>query len=196
MKCIRLILGRVAFICGVSAVTVVLLALTPGCGVFIDEIEMPGTGQTNSSFQVGLDITCLPYISAYGYAATLMPEGWSMDTVYHTGGWTGGMSYSAICSNYLTGEFGEPLGYSWFGFVTENSTPPLDSFPVNVSMTIQTDSIPGTFWLAFHAGYTGNPYDPGEYGHSEPPKYGNEIAIFPLALVHATWGTIKAVMGD
>ncbi len=158
---------------------------------------MPSTGYTSSGFEVGLDLICLPYQGGeIGYCAALLPDGWSTDTVYYTGDCEGGMTYNSICSDYLFSQFGEPTGYVWSGFVADSASVLLDSFHVNVTLEVVTDSVPGIFWLAFQAGWTYDPDDPDSYAWDDPPHYGNEIEISPLSLVQTSWGMVKALFSE
>ena len=102
----------------------VFSVLAMGCDASIEAIDMPGAGCTDSTFQVGLDVSCIPYTgSEYGYIGTLMPESWEIDTMYHVGDWTGGMVYNSVCSEVILDHYGAPAGYAWFGFVTESTVP-------------------------------------------------------------------------
>ncbi len=155
---------------------------------------MPASGCTDSTFEVGLDLLCLPYEGGeIGYCAALLPDGWSTDTVYYTGDCEGGMTYSSNCSSYLFLQFGEPTGYTWSGFVADSANVLLNSFSVNVTMEVLTDSVPGTFWLAFQVGWESGM---NSYDWEDPPHYGNEIEISPLSFDQVTWGTIKSCFGQ
>ena len=182
----------------IALVTLIAIALiTTGCNVSIENIDMPACGCTDSTLEVGLDLSCLPYDGGeFGYCAALMPDGWSTDTVYYTGDCEGGMSYNSDCSSHLHLQFGEPAGYTWSGFVADSVNVLLEDFSVDVTMEILTDSVPGSFWLAFQTGWTYDPDDLESYAWDDPPHYGNRIDVSPLSFDQVTWGTIKSSLGQ
>jgi len=158
------------------------LAIMLSC-VETTSVEAPAEVNPNTSFTVTINIAAFDSGTETGYLAILIPEIWSVDSVYGVG-----YGYSGPLSNDgPTGMLSAPAsGYEWSSWKTPVELYTDSGETGYANAVISTSDSLGTFQLAFCAGHYGS-YHP--YWEDYPCSC--LVEVTPLNLEQETWGYIK-----
>ena len=164
------------------------LAIMLGC-VQTTSVEAPSDVNPNVSFEVTVNTELTQGSYGDGNLAILIPEIWSVDSVYCDGyQYTGPFSVpDTVFFGWANDSFPPNAGYEWW-YSSSPATLSGDSGETgHVTVTITTSDSIGTFKLAFIAFST---YEHQPYYDGVPCSC--TVEVTPLSLEQETWAHIKS----
>ena len=174
--------------------TKLLILISAGLAIMLScvettSVEAPAEVDPNTAFEVTINTLSTDSGGARGYLAILIPEIWTIDSVYGSGYGISGTLDSINSSNLYLPQ--PAAGYEWFAW----KTPVIafaDSGEIGHAITTITtvDSL-GTFQLAVCAGTEGYAWP-----NWEESPCSCMVDVTPLNLQQETWGYIKTELGQ
>lgn len=174
------------------ALAMFALAITIGCAETTG-VNAPSQVNPGTHFMATVDVICTySWSPTVCCLAVLIPEVWSVDSIYGEGyGESGLLDTMGVYGN-PPWQYPAPSGYHWSCWETPVpiSGDSLETGFAEVYISV-TDSL-GIFQLAFCAGY----YHPIEDVSWEENPCSCLVEVTPLNLEQETWASIKSELGQ